>query len=309
MRFGLGLVSFGASVVLLTSPSLGQPADPAHALAQKFAEEPKRKTPPSAVPSPAPGTAPTLGDDEAEMLRAARAEAEARRKSEQTAIARPAQPVRIEAPAVSPPAPTAPQRIEIKVRAQVPHLSIAAQSNETKPATPPAPAAAPGSAAKATALIVLLHGANDPASLPKSPDPILCLGDDCYVSTGAATDARLVSRTDALSTKNVITDGAGACKGKDRCAYRGITLKTGAALQIVDLGLVHHDRREPVEANIDASCKMDEGDLVCDHPVNAADYRIWLVPEQVASGAGADKLDAALADDLPEENIVRDDDK
>ncbi len=69
------------------------------------------------------------------------------------------------------------------------------------------------------------------------------------------------------------------------------------------------ERREALDATIDESCRVEDSDLVCDHPLTAPDYRIWIVPEDVAGTAGSDGLEAALADELPEPDIARDTDK
>ncbi len=279
-----------------------EPSNPAHALAEKFANADK----PPSKPAPVKPSA----DEEKEILDAARAEADARRRAEAAAnavksaeapTAPTASPPPAPAPSSAPPAAAKPQgpppqQMQIRIEAKV---------------STPGPAAAPArdvSAPRATLLVVLTDHAGRTA-LTGSLDPVICFAEQCYVSTGSGSEAGLFARADALSSRNTITNGAGACKGKAKCAYRGVTLKPSTELQIVDLGIVKHDRREAFEAKIDTSCKVDGDELVCSHPLTAPDYRIWVVPESVAEAAGAAKLDAALDEELPEENVALDGDK
>ena len=300
-----------------------KPQTQAHTQAQAQVQAPAPKAPPAPTAKPRP---PAPGPDyERDMLEAARAEAQAREKLQtQQAESKPpavapaaptpaaasAQPPATVAPPSSPPPSaqaTTPQ-VPAPAPAASPQIRIEAKVNV------PAPAAAaivtrPEGAPRATILAVLTHHARDSARAITPPDPIICLADICYISAGPNADAKLISRSDALSTKNTVTSGAGACKGMSRCAYRGVSMKRGDEVQIIDLGLVGHDKREPADVTPDTSCRVDEGDLVCDQPVAAPDYRIWIVPETVAAAAGPGAIEHALADDLPEEDFARADDK
>ncbi len=219
-----------------------------------------------------------------------------------------APPVAPQVPPQVAPQAAAPQPAAAPAHAASPQIKIEAKVNI------PAPAAAaivsrPEGAPRATILAVLTHHAHDAGRPITPPDPIICLADICYISAGPNADAKLISRSDALSTKNTVTSGAGACKGMSRCAYRGVSMKRGDEVQIIDLGLVGHDKREPADVTPDTSCRVDEGDLVCDQPVAAPDYRIWVVPETVAAAAGPGAIEHALADDLPEEDFAQAGDK
>lgn len=288
-----------------------------HALAQKFAVEekpaaaapakpqPKKvaETQPAAKRAPAPGQ-----DYEREMLEAAKAEAAQRQTAEQNkakaadtpaAAAAPAQKSS-EAPSSPPAAATAPAAAEPSAKKAAPQVQIKVQAN--------IPNVAPKPAGDRASLLVVLNqtGSGD---IPKTFDPILCIGEVCYVSAGNDADARPVPRKDALSPKGSMTTGAGVCAGTPACAFRGISLPDGATAQIVDLGIVRHDHREPVTAKIDATCSVEDGFLACDKPITAPDYRIWVVPEAVAAQAGAEKIEAALDAELPEENVTLETDK
>ena len=296
------------------------------------------KTPPAPTAKsrpPAPGA-----DYERDMLEAARAEAQAR-ETLQTQQAESKSPV-----VVPPPTPTAataqppatvapPPSPPALAQATTPHVptpqvapQVAPQAAAPQPAPAPAPAASPqirieakvnvpapatvtrpDGAPRATILAVLTHSAHDAGRAITPPDPIICLADICYISAGPNADAKLISRSEALSTKNTVTSGAGACKGVSRCAYRGVSMQRGDEVQIIDLGLVGHDKREPADVTPDTSCRVEDGDLLCDQPVAAPDYRIWVVPETVAAAAGPGAIEHALADDLPEEDIARAEDK
>ena len=289
---------------VIPMPAAATPAKAAPTLAQAKPPRP-----------PAPGP-----DYERDMLDAARAEADAREKpqtqqAESTppaaapvpapaAVTAPVQPSTPPEPAPAqaaapPPAPAPSAPVQIKIEAKI---------NVPAPAVPAA-ISRPEGAPRATILAVLTHHAHDAVRPVTPPDPIICLADVCYISAGPNADAKLISRTDALSTKNTVTAGAGACKGMNRCAFRGVSMKPGDEIQIVDLGLVDHDKREPADVTPDTSCRVDDGDLVCDQPVAAPDYRIWVVPETIAAAAGPGAIESALADDLPEEDIARAEDK
>ena len=290
------------------APTAAAPAKVAPKLAQAKAPRP-----------PAPGP-----DYEKDMLDAARAEAEARQKlqtepeelapSAATVVAAPEPAAPPEKPATPPasieaaaPQP-APANAPAPAPATTPQIKIEAKVNVPAPSAP-AVISRPDGAPRATILAVLTQNAGRGGRAITPPDPIICLADICYVSAGLNAEAKPISRADALSTKNTVTSGAGACKGVSRCAFRGVSMKPGDEVQIIDLGLVGHDRREPADVLPDKSCHVDDGDLVCEHPVTAPDYRIWVVPETIAASAGPGALEAALADDLPEEDIARAEDK
>lgn len=158
-------------------------------------------------------------------------------------------------------------------------------------------------------MLVVLSQTGTHGTTFKTFDPIICFTSKCFISTGVTTDARAAPRDDALSTKNAVTAGAGACAGQMGCVFRGVTFDQGAPLQIIDLGLVNHKLHDPLEAKADTTCTLDESDLVCRKPLTAPDYRVWIVPEAIATQAGPEKLSAALDDELPEENVTLETDK
>lgn len=281
-----------------------------HALAHKFAVEdkpapqlakpqPKRvaQTKPAATRAPAPGQ-----DYEREMLEAAKAEAAQRQTTEQDK----SKAAGATAPAPMPAAQKA---------ADVPSSNSAPVATPAAVAEPPAKKAAPptaepkGAIATNRATILVVLNQTGSGEIPKTFDPILCLGEVCYVSTGSETEARRVARKDALSTKSSMATGAGMCAGLPACAFRGIDLPEGTAAQIVDLGLVRPEQREAIKAKIDLTCTVEDDFLACDRPVTAPDYRIWIVPEAIAAKAGGERIEAALDAELPEENVTLETDK
>lgn len=322
----LAVYSAACAALFASHQSFAEPANPAHALAAKFAadSEPKSAAKPTATPAkptqPPRVAAPakTADNYEKEMLDAARAEAEARRKVDAAAAA-PHKPVAAAQPAPGDAAPPAtapaadpkPAAAPSAPAAAKPPVQIKIQADIKAPAATPA-APAPVRDAKApvaAVLVVLIPEAGGSNAFPKTPDPILCIADNCYISAGAGKEARLVTRADALGPKNTITGGAGACAGQTHCTFRGVAIPEGAELQIIDLGLVRHAKREAFAARIDTSCALQEGDLVCDRPMTAPDHRVWIVPELLAKEAGPERLEAALDDGLPEENVALDGDK
>lgn len=312
MRHTFSLLS--ALIALTAAPGVlqAQSVDPAHALAQKFAVENQgvTRTAPAAASRPKDARVkttsaksilapPPSADYEREMLDAARAEADARAQTSKIEQAKTHIPV----PPASAPA-AVPMQIKIEAKIAAPAIQVrTADAQTAKPA-----AVAPISG-RATVLVVLSHTPERPGSLPRTFDPILCMEAQCYVSSGPASQAKPIAKPQALSTKNTITAGAGACAGKNQCAFRGVDISAKSQVEIVDLGLVRHEHREALDATIDKSCRVEDGDLVCDHPLTAPDYRIWIVPEDVAGAAGSHGLEAALADELPEPDIALDTDK
>lgn len=298
-----------AAAVLLAQPAFAD-NNPGHALAQKFAvgektalQPAKQKPKKIAETKPSP-RAPAPGQDyERELLEAAKAEA-AQRQAQEPQTANPPSPAAAPAQSLPSAMPTATQAPQPPGKKSMPQVQIKVQAHV------PAPAAAPGHASRGTpaTILVVLHQTGS-GEIPKSFDPILCLGEVCYVSSGSESDARLVSRQDALSAKSTMAAGAGACAGTPACAFRGVNLPEGASAQIVDLGLVRQEQRELIAAKIDPTCTVEDGILTCDKPIASLDYRIWIMPETVAAKAGPEKIEAALDAELPEENVTLETDK
>ncbi len=235
------------------------------------------------------------------------------------------------AQAVAPPpaaAPDAPAAVEVKAEAKAEPIPAAAPQALAAPlaATPPLkapiaaspPLAAPATIAgppapRATILVVLETKSSGTAGglqrVANPPDPIICLDDDCYLSSGYETAARRMPRKDALALKSSSEAGASSCKDKIACVFRDVPVARGTELRLVDLSSASHDNHTPVDVRADLSCGMTDDELTCDEPVTSPDHRIWIVPEGTASKAGAAGLEDALAQGLPEEDVTRVSDK
>ncbi len=286
------LVAAGLGFAACFSAAHGGQADPAHALAQKFSEAATAKAAPQKAATPSPED--LRAADEKDMLERARAEAEAHRAADQKAPVelniKPASPA--PAPAAAP--PPAPPKAEAN----------AAPLSNTPPA--PAPPAAPLKSAKPTSILLVLNpGQSEEKRATSKTSPILCLQETCYVSGGSEAPAKAFPRAEA--TRSGAT--AGNCVGKPLCVFRGVALPPQSFIQIVDLGPAKLIRMDTIEAKADTSCKIADATLMCEAPITAPDYRMWLVPEQTAAKAGPAELEAAVADELPEENIERVSDK
>ncbi len=148
---------------------------------------------------------------------------------------------------------------------------------------------------RATLLLVMRPGRSGIRALNPTADPIVCSNDVCWVSRGADRDARMVSRRKALGALNTLGERAGACNGSTGCVFRNIELGgSSAVVQPVDLRVIRHDRRAPVEVRIDRTCTIVDGRLACRMQAAAGDYRIWAVPEPTAQAAGARALMSAV---------------
>jgi colicin import membrane protein len=131
-------------------------------------------------------------------------------------------------------------------------------------------------------------------------NPVLCVGNDCYVSNGAAAPASVMRRAKALGPGNTLGRNAGPCRNQTTCVFRGITLSGPmTAIQPVDMGFLRHDRRETRAIEADRSCEARNGQLACASAVVSTGYRAWIIPEAIADRAGSVALERALDDGLP----------
>jgi hypothetical protein len=138
------------------------------------------------------------------------------------------------------------------------------------------------------------------AAYPPSANPVLCIGQGCYVSGGAGAPAEYMPRFSALGPANSIGRRAGPCRNQLTCVFRDVELGGGyGQIQPVDMGLLHHDRREIRGVRPDPTCDLISGRLFCAEPTVAKGYRAWIVPEVIATEAGAEALREALALGLP----------
>lgn len=154
-------------------------------------------------------------------------------------------------------------------------------------------------------LLVMEPGDRGIRRFNKTADPILCLGANCYVSTGAGTPASETTRFNAFGPFNTFGRRAGACRRSLTCVFRGIELTGGSAsLEPVDLKVLIHDRRPAAMAEPDASCSVTSGQLRCAATIGGKGWRAWVVPEAVAEEAGAAALTTALRTGLPGSNAV-----
>jgi hypothetical protein len=182
---------------------------------------------------------------------------------------------------------------------------------DPKPADPAQmPSAASGPDQHATLLLALeTSGTSSKSGLASAFDPIICLSDTCFVSAGLNSDAVKLAKLDALKLKSTSDASPDSCKGKVGCVFRNVAVPHGAQIQVIELGSATHDPLHASDAQPDTSCKMSDGGLNCDNPILAADFKIWLVPEETARTAGVQELEDTLADGLPHVDMARATDK
>lgn len=152
---------------------------------------------------------------------------------------------------------------------------------------------------RATVLLLMRPGDRGIRRFNKSADPVLCMGQRCYVSQGPDLSALEMTRARAFGTLNTLGQRAWACNNHLGCVFRNVELVAPALVQPVDLRVISHDRREPSDIHIDTSCRVDGGRLQCGGAVRARTYVLWAVPEAVATNAGPALLEAALNAGLP----------
>ena len=198
-------------------------------------------------------------------------------------------------PADPKPADVARQRVE------PPAVDLAPPNTAALVTRDPARDTASAAGGRATVLLSMRPGDRGIRRFEKSADPVLCVGAVCYISMGAGQDARPMSRNAALGTVNTLGGRAGACNRSLTCVFRNVDLgDLTARLQPVDLKVMRHDRRAESDARADATCMLKDSKLECRATVIASDYRLWVVPEEIARKAGADELAIAVVARLQE---------
>jgi hypothetical protein len=154
--------------------------------------------------------------------------------------------------------------------------------------------------ARVTVLIVMRPRPHGFGGVKMTANPVLCVGQSCYVSGGAGSAATMLSRAQALGPGNTLGRNAGPCRNQTTCVFRDVTLADPlTTIQPVDMGFLRHDRRETRTVEPDRSCDVSGRQLYCSAPVVSSGYRAWIVPEIVAEKAGPHALEQALADGLP----------
>jgi hypothetical protein len=242
--------------------------DPAQVIAQKFSE--------ASEPQPAPNPAPPDLDYEMDMLRRARAE-QLQFEHRDTAVQKPIEAIKVVAPTpVTSPAPAAPVKPAIDQRAEL----------VSQPRT--------------TVLLVL-----DERSFPTvaaKPDPIICFDQTCWISNGIEDPAHPMPRAQALALKSTRQEASDTCRGKSGCVFRNVAVGRDARIEVFEIGEGRGSPDGAFTVNADATCRNDDGDLLCDTPLVTQDYRLWVVPEATAKAIGPVALEEAVADGLPDDD-------
>ena len=297
-----------ALAVWLTAPVVAG-NDAAQAIAQKFSEADKTKAagkpepvetvnrteqPKSGV-QPKSGERPSL-DYEMDMLRRARIEEQERQQ--QGATVKPAPAEAREEPSVAQATPAAKPPAAAPEPSPAPTVTTAkaTESPQTPPTAAPVtpPVTLPSGGQHVTFLLSLATDANAIAH----PDPILCLGETCWLSNGLESAAKPVQRSTARALKSTANASDDSCAGKSACVYRNVVVPDDAIIEVIEIGVGDDPADDRYAIDIDKSCRLDEGDLVCDNALETRDYRLWAVPETTAISAGAGALEDAIDDDL-----------
>ena len=146
-----------------------------------------------------------------------------------------------------------------------------------------------------TLLLVMQPGNRGIRRHNKTADPVVCLYDGCFVSSGAGTAATFLPGQKALGFGNTWGGRAGACRAQLGCVFRGLpATEAPVLLQPVDMHILKHDRRRPQAVVSDSACRMEGARLVCLRGIYADDYSMWIVPEDLAATAGPEALQRRL---------------
>lgn len=283
--------------------------DPAQAIAQKFSEASEAKPAPPQRSFDRPGA-----DYERDMLQRAKAEELERQKEDVQQIA--AKPVEPEPVLTPPPPPSqrpspAPQLTALPphVAAQPPSLGLqtgpqlaALPSKAVAAELPRVLSQAPGpEAAQATVLLVLDP---DGAGIGFKPDPIICMDNLCWLSNGIGSPAVSMSRNQAVALQTTDTVTADSCTGKSGCVYRNVTIDPRQRLDVIEVGEGGGASAGAYTVAADKSCRKEGEALVCNNGLTTQNFRIWVVPETTAEAAGLSSLEDAVAEDLPESDVI-----
>jgi hypothetical protein len=130
---------------------------------------------------------------------------------------------------------------------------------------------------------------------PKTADPILCIGRSCWISGGADAASVKMTRRRAFGPGNTLGRRAAACNRSLTCIFRNIDLAAvKAPLQLIDLRIMRHDRRQELSVGPDKTCDFDARHLSCATLYRAKTWRAWIVPEHLAERIGPEALKTAL---------------
>lgn len=162
---------------------------------------------------------------------------------------------------------------------------------------------------QASVLLAIETGGASSRSDTTALDPIICVGDICFLSAGLTADAVKLSKSDVLKLKSSDDASPDACRGKVGCVFRNVGLTKNALIEVIEIGGASAVPARTYAAEPDATCKTSDGALACENPIATADFRLWIVPEATAQSAGADAIEDAVADSLPHPDIARDTDK
>jgi hypothetical protein len=66
----------------------------------------------------------------------------------------------------------------------------------------------------------------------------------------------------------------------------------------VDMHIFKHDRRPPHLVLADSACGAETGRVFCRHGIYADTYTMWVIPESLATAAGATALQKAVSEGL-----------
>lgn len=291
---------FVATLAVMTSALSvhADPLDPAQVIAQKFSGANNEQ---ASKPSPKPSQAASKpdADYEADMLSRARAEEADREKQEgrpQQVAVEPAAPVPAPPPAIAP-APEK-QPAPAPVVTAVPPKP---ESERTIVAEAPKPGTAP-----ATVLLVL---DTNGAPLSFKPDPIICIGDRCWLSNGIEAPAVSMPRTQAVALQTTEESSADSCTGKSACVYRGVAVDPDARIEVIEVGEGRGASAGAYTVPADTSCRSEGGALLCDNGLATQNFRIWVVPEAIAASAGPSSIEDAIENGLPDSGASTSNDK
>jgi colicin import membrane protein len=135
----------------------------------------------------------------------------------------------------------------------------------------------------------------------KSADPVLCTYSGCFVSNGPDRAVTYFPGHSGLGLSRTFGERAGSCSNSLGCVFRGIELAAiRDHLGPIDMRVIRHDRREMQHGIAVSDCRLERGRLACTRGIHSSDYTMWIVPESLASRAGVQMLEQAVAEGLPE---------
>jgi hypothetical protein len=160
-----------------------------------------------------------------------------------------------------------------------------------------------------SAATVLLVLDPDGTGLGIKPDPVICIDNSCWLSSGMSAPARRMPRNQAVALEGTAEMTAESCSGKSGCVYRDVRIDPADRIDVIEVGEGGGASVGAYTVAADQSCRATGQSVICDNGLTTQNFHIWVVPEATAEAAGASRLENAVAEGLPDTDVMSANDK